>query len=326
MNSGNIFVLDVGHGSSTVVLDDSGAVLIDVGGGAISREFLQTNGVKNVSTVIISHADADHIRGLLGLLAEKSIAIADIYMNVDVGKDKDTPFWDDLQYALRDARKRGDTALHMELSTSTKCGPCGGFDLLIKWPVPEALMTWRTNGASLDSNEMSAVVMVERAGRPVLLAPGDLGSAGLDGIEEEGSSLESSVLLFPHHGGRPGKADPAEFAERVCNLVRPEIVLFSIGRGRYRTPRPEIVQVITKCFAQARIACTQLSKHCAAVKPDQHGHLLPIVAAGIPKRACCGGSFVIEVVGSEVLLHPRAEDHRAFIEREVATALCARDS
>ena len=68
-------VLDVGHGSCAVLLDSDGVVVIDAGPGSTLLEFLLEQGVSHVHVVLISHADEDHIAGLVALVACDDIQI-----------------------------------------------------------------------------------------------------------------------------------------------------------------------------------------------------------------------------------------------------------
>ena len=77
-----------------------------------------------------------------------------------------------------------------------------------------------------------------------------------------------------------GSGDNSEFAQRLCGAVNPETVIFSIGRGRYQTPRNEIVKGVKVAAPNYHIVCTQLSGHCADRLPSS----TPSHLSGVPSR------------------------------------------
>jgi len=93
-----------------------------------------------------------------------------------------------------------------------------------------------------------------------LLLPGDMDWVGLDNLLEACPQPNARVLVFPHHGGTPHGGREREFARTHVPGVKPELVLFSIGRGVHNTPRPEIVAGVRAAAPSAHVMCTQLSK------------------------------------------------------------------
>src|SRR5439155_15019694 len=53
---------------------------------------------------------------------------------------------------------------------------------------------------------------------------------------------------------------PRDWSSDVCSSD------LSVGRGR-RMPRPDVVVAVRKYVREIRVACTQLSEHCATVLP-----------------------------------------------------------
>lgn len=75
-------VLDVGHGSCAVVLDGQSTLVIDTGVKSYLLEYLAEAGRTSIDALIISHADSDHLRGLVALLGA-GIDIKHMYWNTD---------------------------------------------------------------------------------------------------------------------------------------------------------------------------------------------------------------------------------------------------
>ena len=68
--------LDVGHGNSTVLIaGDADVVVIDVGQQSALSEFLSEQQITHVQSIYLSHADADHVGGLIGILASRQVTI-----------------------------------------------------------------------------------------------------------------------------------------------------------------------------------------------------------------------------------------------------------
>ena len=76
-------VLDVGHGASAVLFSGNDVAVFDTGTGSSLLEFLDQQGVTRIRTVVLSHADRDHIGGLVGLLAANTVAIGRVVANTD---------------------------------------------------------------------------------------------------------------------------------------------------------------------------------------------------------------------------------------------------
>ena len=105
-------------------------------------------------------------------------------------------------------------------------------------------------------------------------------------------------------------------------MAKPSSVIFSIGRGRNQHPRPEVVDQIRDEWSACRIACTQLTTHCAAQVPSSEPvHLNREFAAGRRKRFCCAASLVIDLDAADSLL-PTNSKHQDFITVNVPTPLC----
>jgi len=77
----------------------------------------------------------------------------------------------------------------------------------------------------------------------------------LNSLLRKHQNIEAKVLVFPHHGGNSGGANDQEFAQKLCGLVKPDVVLFSLHRSLYDNPREEIVQGVVAACPTAHIMC-----------------------------------------------------------------------
>jgi competence protein ComEC len=90
-----ISFINVGQGDSALIQDDSGFdILIDGGrtsAGPTVVAFLKSQGVDTLEVMVASHADNDHIGGLISVLQDPAITVQTVYTN---GYSGDTLTWD----------------------------------------------------------------------------------------------------------------------------------------------------------------------------------------------------------------------------------------
>jgi beta-lactamase superfamily II metal-dependent hydrolase len=319
-------IVDVGHGSAAVAVADGRVVIIDAGPKVGLLEYLSDQNIKEVDLLLLSHADQDHISGLICLLGARTINISRIRLNSDSRKDSEV--WGDLLYELADNAKVGRTNVSFSITT----GQTKEFSderLGIEVLAPSIQLAGKgpggqtRDGKKITAHMVSAVIRILRGGKPIAVLFGDLDQAGLHELVAEKLDATASLLVFPHHGGGAGTTDLSDFAKQLCELVQPQIVAFSIGRGRYRTPQPSVVKTIKDWNKDVRIACTQLSEYCAAeIKMADTAHLHPAFALGRERGHCCAGTLVFNLDNVNAVT-PSGEAHKSFIRKSAPTALCS---
>ena len=313
-----LIILDVGHGNCALLRDTEGTVLIDCPPGAVLSETLHHLGITEISHVLISHADQDHIAGIPQLLLNRDIEIHNIHLNSDWLRD--TEIWKDVLTALCDARRRSGVRVKAELTTSTTGElNVGQVSVEVLAPVPELALAGVGGkdlaGKTLRANSMSAVVSLVYNTRKVAILAGDLDQTGLNNMLKETEDLQADILVFPHHGGRPGSSvDSKAFAQQLCNLVKPKLVVFSIDRSLHKNPSDEIIAGVLSSVPEAHIVCTQLSEKCATTLPSENSsHLNGLPAKGLTNKKCCGGTILIEIGKDASTYTPSFDAHREFI-------------
>lgn len=312
-------ILDVGHGNCAVLQDEK-VFVFDAGRKNGLLEYLAENGIYEIEAVLLSHADADHIAGLLAVLAQPSISIQAVYLNPD--PTKRSAVWEDLLFELE---RLPDITLH-ETLTSEDPGKLssGTLQIEVLAPMPHLAAYGVGNvdghGRKLDSNSLSAVIRVGKIDGISVLLPGDIDNIGLSNIVETGTEVHADILVFPHHGGHAKYGDMVRFAKQLGQLVGMKTVLFSMSR-RSNNPLPDIVQGIRQFDPAVRFGCTQLSRHCAAALPSMPKKTLAF-SRGNENNRCCAGTFLINF--NINLLLPTIEDHQRFIKNNAPSALCLR--
>lgn len=318
-----LVILDVGHGNAAIIHEDSHTVLIDTALGSHVLEYLDQRKISTLDLVVLSHSDQDHIGGLMAIL-NAGIRVGLVLLNTD--SEKQSAIWGDLIISLEDARRRGDMDFKVGLSSGklpvSNLKHC---ELEIVSPTPGlAAMgpgSFDRNKTKITSNSISACIRLLFDKKPIALLASDMDAIALDEALGAKAEMQAKVLVFPHHGGLPGASAP-EFTAKLLTAVKPESVIFSLGRAKHDNPRPEIINVITNSNPAIILACTQLSTHCAKVLPtNPRKYDFPIYSAGAVKNSCCAGSIVIDLNTSSID-KSIITDHKEFVDGHVPNPLC----
>lgn len=319
-------ILDVGHGNSAILVNEGGTVVIDAGRGIDLCLFLKHEGVCEMDAILISHADEDHLGGLVAIIASEEFVINRVCVNSDALQG--SKIWDDVLYILNKSRNEG----RLEFSVSLTNGDTGKFDqddVHVEVLAPSLYIAGKGPGSTdregrkLTSNSVSAVIRISRNGKPFVILPSDIDDVGFENLAADTSDTIAPVAVFPHHGGRPGKSNPVTFAKKFCDLVQPQVIIFSNGRGTHDTPLLEIVSSMRARTPRVRIMCTQISEHCAADLPSSApDSLTEKFARGKEKGICCAGTINIELDNDNLVVTPEEASHKSFIEKVAATPMC----
>jgi competence protein ComEC len=205
-------VLDVGQGDAIVLQDPSGAaVLID--GGRDPRVLdraLRRNGVRVLDLVVVTHADSDHVGGLVELIRHGEVRAVWIPDHIDA-----TDLMGD---AVAAAEARSIPVTRVGRGTTARLG---AYELTVVSP-------HRRFKAENDGS----VALLATAGK-VFLAPGDIGEVA----QRELPDLRPDVMVVPHHGS--ATTDTAWLARTVG-----PIAVLSYGVNSFGHPAPEVVDVL----------------------------------------------------------------------------------
>lgn len=207
-------LLDVGQGLSAVIRTQRHVLVYDTGaklsdnfdlGTRVVAPYLQTLGVKEIDTLLISHADNDHIGGAHGLLnkfkakniiTNDTIHLANYQLSGCIAGQSWQ--WDEVTF----------TILH---------------------PTVEIINKKR--------NDQSCVLMVQ-AGEHKLLLTGDIEKqAEKQLIQRYGQQLQADIMLVPHHGSKTSSS--IEF----LHTVQPKYALIPVGyKNQYGHPKADVLQ------------------------------------------------------------------------------------
>lgn len=322
-----IDILDVGHGSCVVVRSGPDVVLIDAGPGGAVLEYLRLERISRISAIVVSHADADHIGGISAILGQDGLEVDQIIWNGD--SVKQTKLWKNLVYQIDDLQSSGRMVAQQNAHDGLriKVGLDGKSEIHVLAPglVLRQLGAGSSlrDGRAITSNSVSVVVQVWVNGEPIVMVPGDLDQVGYDEMVRSSSSLNLTTryLLLPHHGGLMGNSvQTAASVSSLVSAVSPDVVFISNGRGKFGTPRPEVIRAVREAGAHIPISCTQLSSNCSVREVAQPVVDGPYSVGWQNGRSCQGSTRILFDGGIEVPL--RRTRHATFVRDFVPENLC----
>jgi competence protein ComEC len=211
--------INVGQGDSALLTDGAGFdVLIDGGlraAGPTVVAYLRQQGVTDVDVMVASHADADHVGGLIDVLALNDIPVKAVVYNGYAGS---TITWSDFAAAV------ANEGLVLTPAAFPGTFQWGGMTVQVLNPVA---------GLSNPEQNKASVVLRVQNGTQRFLFPGDIDSTVEATVVARGTPVAADVLKVPHHGSAYGSS--AAFLA----AVHPHDAVISVGDNSYGHPAPE---------------------------------------------------------------------------------------
>ena len=257
----NFYIVDVKHGNSAVLVDTKGVVVVDAGNGSKLLDFLSERNIHEIDVLLLSHADSDHIGGVMALLNSGTVEIKAIYINPDATKN--SAIWNDLVWTLYNQDKNNQIKFEVNI-TPDLTGKINQGEVHIEILAPSKYLVAKGSGSTdndknkLTTNSISAVVRFIHQNKPIVLLPGDIDKIGLDNLLQDANDISAWLLVFPHHGGHAGK-DIKGFTTQICQAVQPEKVVFSIGDNSNRFPLKEVIETISSTLQSSSMYTTNYS-------------------------------------------------------------------
>jgi competence protein ComEC len=224
----SLTMLDVGQGDALFVRLPTGETALIDGGGypndqpSVGRRvllpFLRAVGQNRLDFMVLSHADRDHLLGLLDVARE--VRVREFWYRG--GSETST----DLETLLTSLKAQGT-----RLRTAKElCGQTRDFGATISVIAPCG-----ETADELNRNDGSLIVKLSYGNYRALLG-GDVEVAGEEALLETNLDLKADLLKVAHHGSRTSTSD--DWVERV----RPEVALISVGaRNTFGHPSRDVL-------------------------------------------------------------------------------------
>jgi beta-lactamase superfamily II metal-dependent hydrolase len=214
-----ISFINVGQGDSALLRDSNGFdVLIDGGptsAGATVVDYLRSQGVDNLEVMLNTHADADHVGGLVTVLEAVDISVGAIYYN---GYPGTTQTWNNF---VSQADLRSIPMIAAQFPSEYNWGD---FSVYILNPT--------TGLSDPEQNDVSVVARIDFLDTQFLF-PGDIDSSIEAAVIARQTPIAADVLKVAHHGSAYGSS------EQFLAAVQPANGVISVGDNSYGHPAPE---------------------------------------------------------------------------------------
>ena len=231
-----VTVIDVGHGSASLLEFPGGYTMLIDGGGfadnsafdvgaAIVAPLLRRKKIRTVDTLILSHPNSDHLNGLIFIA--RHFRVKNVWTNSEA---RNTLGYQNFMEVI--AKKKIVSPSFADMPRSFWIN---GIKLDLLYP-PQGFLKRKETEKWRNANNNSLVVKVS-VGSKSFLFPGDIMAAA----EEEligmaGGKLDSTVLIAPHHGSRSSSSTA------FLGEVNPEVIIISCGRrSRFKLPHPTVL-------------------------------------------------------------------------------------
>jgi len=227
--------IDVGQGDSILVEFPKGKKMLIDGGGFhedrfdvgknVIAPFLWKKKIGKIDTLVLTHPDPDHLKGLIFIASQFSIG-----QFWDNGFQTESDFHLQLKKII--AEKKIET---QSFSEKTPAQIINGVET--SFFNPPVCDPAQKNVRSLSNINNSSLVMKLRFKNVAMLLTGDIGKEAEGRMLRKDYPLRSDILKIPHHGS--SSSSSPLFLERV----KPTYAILCVGeRNIGRLPHPEVLR------------------------------------------------------------------------------------
>lgn len=227
-----IYFVDVGQGDCTLIITPYGKrILIDGGEGNSNKydygekvvfPYLLDRGIKRIDYMIASHADSDHIGGLIYVL--ENIKVENILIGIQPKNSNQ------LEKLMEIANNKNIKIETLEKGNLKKLDR--SVELEVIWPDKNNLILENT----LNNNSL---VFKLKYNNFSILFTGDIEEIAEN--ELASSELKATIVKIAHHGSKTSST------EEFLNCVNPRIALIGVGKkNNFGHPSEKVVERIEK--------------------------------------------------------------------------------
>ena len=246
---------DVGQGAAASLVSADGHVMVvdapgrrgsRFNGGTIVAAGLRAVGITHVDALVITHAQFDHMGGMMRLVDQVN-DVKELWL-ADVPDVRHHPI---IRRIIRRVRMRGGRVRWLKQGDAIKFDGMRG---RVLWPP--------AGDHPVNPNNASLVLSFQLKNGKRLLFPGDIEARAEAGIVEDGMRPQV-VMLMPHHGSATSST-PA-----FIRAAMPKVVIAQTGyANRYGFPKLRVV----RRYEQAGARVWNTSHAAVEVMPDdKHG-------------------------------------------------------
>jgi competence protein ComEC len=326
--------LDVGFGTSNVILTGSGSAIV-IDAGKQSRETLaalKKFSICRIDSLVISHWHADHMGGALGVMREYAGNIGKIWFPFDSAFQK-TELWAEIlrHEANGDILQEDIESLMIQSAGVREIWSSPAHQASLQIVSPCFMEVLRANAAA-DSNATSGILVLRVGGRCIVFGGDAVLSQWQDARRRLGQPIYADVVAIPHHAGVcwPTYFTPAQIESALdvlySDVVRPKVAVISTGtRPGKHHPREDVVKALRR--ASSKILCTQMTHRCTsdleAARALQQGSVVKsaggrssplavLTNSGHSNHVACAGSVFVDLAASGATVH-QIVTHDAFL-------------
>lgn len=227
--------IDVGHGDSILIEFPKGKKMLIDGGGLsedrfdtgknVIAPFLWKKKIRRIDTLVLTHPDPDHLKGLNFIASQFSIG----------------QFWEsgfetqsEPYLRLKETLKQKNIKTQ-SLSEETPSQTVHGVEISVLNPPARNAPQRKVQNPS-DLNNSSLVLKLQFKHVSVLLA-GDIEKEAEESMLRKGYPLKTDMLKVPHHGSSSSSSP------LFLEMVKPAYAILSVGeRNVGRLPHPDVLK------------------------------------------------------------------------------------
>lgn len=219
-----ITFLDVGQGDGIYMSLDGNDFFIDGGSVDVSGlgeyrilPFLKSKGIRDIEYWFVSHADTDHISGLLEVL-ESGYPVEKIVLSEAIPRDEN------YEKVINAARLSGASVCYMQAGDS------------VGLPNGQIKCIYPKDEVQEDRNDASLILQLDYDGKKALFT-GDISTQVELDLLEQGLFEDVWLYKAAHHGSKNSNST------ELLSTIRPEIVVVSCSSTNvYGHPAPEAIE------------------------------------------------------------------------------------